>query len=653
MKFLQLFLTVGFVSSAPILSPTTPIATPERAPVTNNVTAPAASPVKAPTAAPRTVPVAAPVKAPTAAPKTVPVQVPVKLNVTAPVKAPVLPPTNFTAPVTTPVRAPAAANITVPTPVKAPVLPPTNATAPLATPVRAPVVSNITVPTPVAAPISVPINGTGPFAIRINAGSKTSWQDPTGNVWEADKYFGTKGGMFSLCPMNISGTELDEIYCSERFYNMWQTPKPFQYDIPITRAAAYSVKLHFAEIYYKSAGSRIFDVLVNGKMVKQSLDIAKEVGYAAPLVVSTVVKLTTAGSIAIELQAKAENPKISAIEIVELTNYVAPPTMAPVAAPFNMLINVGGTGFTDTLGRSWKADQYFTGGNTYTDGSNPITGTIEDSLYQTERYGEFKYNVPVPNGGYEVILHFAELYWQAPKQRLFNIDLEDTVKYSNVDLVALGNGQRLQAVTLKKVVKVTDGLVSIAFSNAIPQRDHPKLSGIEINPMDLSTYVPPPTKAPVAAPLEILINVGGNGFISADGEKEWVADKYFTGGNAYVDGSNSINGTLDDTLYQTERYGEFQYNIPVPNGSYRVVLHFAELYWQGVGQRLFNVQVQNSTSYKNMDLVKLGNGKRLQALTKTSIVNATDGFVTIEFTNSIPRVDNPKLSGIAITPSLK
>ena len=59
--------------------------------------------------------------------------------------------------------------------------------------------------------------------------------------------------------------------------------------------------------------------------------------------------------------------------------------------------------------RTWKADQYFTGGGNYTNGALLIDGTLDDKLYQSERNGDFQYTIPLPLGEYEIILHFAEV----------------------------------------------------------------------------------------------------------------------------------------------------------------------------------------------------------------------------------------------------
>lgn len=55
----------------------------------------------------------------------------------------------------------------------------------------------------------------------------------------------------------------------------------------------------------------------------------------------------------------------------------------------------------------------------------------------------------MPVGSYEVILHFAELYWTTEGSRKMNINIEDTVYFDEVDLVQLGGGVRNKAFTVR------------------------------------------------------------------------------------------------------------------------------------------------------------------------------------------------------------
>ena len=75
------------------------------------------------------------------------------------------------------------------------------------------------------------------------------------------------------------------------------------------------MRLHLAEIYFTSAGSRVFDVYIDGTKMLDKLDIVNEVGPMAPLVESFTVN-ETGNSLTISFAHEVENPKISGIEIV-------------------------------------------------------------------------------------------------------------------------------------------------------------------------------------------------------------------------------------------------------------------------------------------------------------------------------------------------
>lgn len=72
-------------------------------------------------------------------------------------------------------------------------------------------------------------------------------------------------------------------------------------------------------------------------------------------------------------------------------------------------------------------------------------------------------------------LHFAELYWTAAGERVFDVNIEG-IEFDDVDIVQLGGGVRLKALTLETAVIVSDGFVSISLTNTVPpQADSPKV----------------------------------------------------------------------------------------------------------------------------------------------------------------------------------
>lgn len=156
------------------------------------------------------------------------------------------------------------------------------------------------------------------------------------------------------------------------------------------------------------------------------LDIFAEVGKNKAYLVD--VTTTANNAIEIRLETVKENPLISAIEILYQGSNPAPapapvpqpvPNPAPVPQPTpttptgsfeDLLINCAGGAYLEAAGeRTWQADQYFTGGGTYSRGTLAISGTQDDTIYQSERNGSFNYEIPVPSGDYEIILHFAEV----------------------------------------------------------------------------------------------------------------------------------------------------------------------------------------------------------------------------------------------------
>ena len=135
------------------------------------------------------------------------------------------------------------------------------------------------------------------------------------------------------------------------------------------------------------------------------------------------------------------------------------------------------------------------------------------------------------------------------------------------------------------------------------------------------------------------INFGGPGYVAVDGT-------IFTGNTegSYYSTSANITGTEDQKLYQTERFGNnFSINIPADNGTYRVTLMFAEIYWDEPGTRVFNVSIEGEQVLSNMDIyAEVGKNT---ANNKTFEVTITDGKINIDF---ITITDNAKISAIKV-----
>lgn len=178
-----------------------------------------------------------------------------------------------------------------------------------------------------------------------------------------------------------------------------------------------------------------------------------------------------------------------------------------------------------------------------------------------------------------------------------------------------------------------------------------QIEPMEVHFKDLSIKILPATATSNTNKTAALyrINAGGPACTDSLGQF-WDADGHYNAGSLDVT-TNTIMGTADPMLYQTERYGppkppELKYTLPVSNrGNYRVRLHFAETYipTKAVGARVFDVQIEGKLAFDNLDIfAEAGPDK---ALMKTYDVEVADGALNIDFLHV---VENPKVNAIEV-----
>lgn len=104
------------------------------------------------------------------------------------------------------------------------------------------------------------------------------------------------------------------------------------YTVPgLAPGAQYTVLLHFAETYFTAAGSREFNVAINGTTVLTNLDVYASVGTNAAMVESFTANANSSGQIAIAFTDGAANqPLIMGIEIRGASSAC---TLLPSSAP--------------------------------------------------------------------------------------------------------------------------------------------------------------------------------------------------------------------------------------------------------------------------------------------------------------------------------
>ncbi len=156
-----------------------------------------------------------------------------------------------------------------------------------------------------------------PALLRINCGGPTiTYGD---SIFIADDFFSGNGKMYANNSISdILETTQDAIYKTER--STLASLQSFTYSFPVTNGA-YSINLHFAEIYFGATGGgagginkRVFDVTLEGETILDDFDINAETG-SMTAIIQTFTANVTDGSIDLTFTASIDQPKISAIEI--------------------------------------------------------------------------------------------------------------------------------------------------------------------------------------------------------------------------------------------------------------------------------------------------------------------------------------------------
>jgi len=163
------------------------------------------------------------------------------------------------------------------------------------------------------------------------------------------------------------------------------------------------------------------------------------------------------------------------------SNYasVTTPTAGGVITSDVLDINAGG-GAVD----NWVADEDFSGGTATSTSAaintSHVANPAPQAVYQTNRFGNFTYTIPGFTAGarYIVDLHFAETFWTAPGQRLFNVLINGNQVLTNYDMFASAGGEFIATVESFAVTADATGTITIQF---VPgAADNPQVNGIEI-----------------------------------------------------------------------------------------------------------------------------------------------------------------------------
>jgi len=342
---------------------------------------------------------------------------------------------------------------------------------------------------------------------RINAGG-AQVTDGNGDVWRSDVSLYPGGG--SITPptfmpgMTYTFGNIPAAYTNVLFHERYGNQ--LRYNIPINGNARYEIQLLVLESWHQSATARSFNVDVQGTRVFSNVNPFVDSGFRTPYFL-TVPVVVTDGSTTISVQlsnvaGSPQPPAVYGIVLLREQAVVAPPIVFDVIDR----ISTGGGQVTDGNGNVWRSDASM----------NPGGGTVRPRTYRSvnynyvfapevaqytavleyERYGDLTYSIPISgNGVYEVELLVVESWHNRADKREFNVDVQGTRVFSNVNMwVAVGFQKPYFLITR---TEVTDG--SRAITVQISRGNLPEIGavyGITLR----QGRVPPTTSSPTVAP---------------------------------------------------------------------------------------------------------------------------------------------------------
>lgn len=487
-------------------------------------------------------------------------------------------------------------------------------------------------------------------AVRVNAGGP-SYVDGNGNTWSADTGYNTGGSSTSTA--TVTGTSDPTLFKTER-YDQPATPELlYTFTVP---NGSYTVNLYFAETYAatQGAGKRVFDINIQAQSAFTGVDIYTLAGGGNKALVLSRPATVSNGKLTVQFIHKVQNPKVNAIELIPA---VASDTQAPTAPT-----GLASSSITTTsLTLNWTAatdNVGVTGYRISRDGA--LLTTVTPTTFQDSGLTPgtaYAYSVVAVDAAGNVSAPATLDVTTAPPPDTTPPSAPTGLASSNLTTtsVRLGWTAATDNVGVAGYEVSRDGAVvgtvtttSFDDTGLTPGTTYQySVVALDAAGNASSAATLPVTTASTAYALRI--NAGGPAYVDGS-SNTWVADTGFNTGKMSTE-SGTVVGTPNPQLFKTVRWDdstapEMMYTLGVPNGSYRVRLHFAETNGTlaAAGKRVFDINVQSQLAFQNVDIFTQAGGA-WRALVLETTATVSNGQLQIQF---IHRVNNPRISAIEI-----
>jgi hypothetical protein len=305
-------------------------------------------------------------------------------------------------------------------------------------------------------------------AMRIRFGATSNiYTDVAGQTWHPDRYC-TGGTTFSRSNREIQGTDDPALFQEGR-------EGKFQCRIPAP-PGAYQLQVLFADTAGDKVAARQIDFSVNN-VPTAALDIVDEAGGDDVAVGKVYAGIHPMSDGTIHLDFTSDGSFVNAAEIT--------PSASDKVLPIRML--AGPEMLRDDQGSTWLPERFFQGGRrvSHTDGLPKVSNS---KLFAWERYGHFRYSIPVVAGKeYKVRLYFSEGWFGKSNggpggigSRLFDVYCNGTTLLRNFDILK-EQKDGVAVATFHRVKPTAHDMLELDFS---PIKNYPLINAIEVEPED-------------------------------------------------------------------------------------------------------------------------------------------------------------------------
>jgi len=529
----------------------------------------------------------------------------------------------------------------------------------------------------------------GTSIVSINAGGPAESNSGGGDSsFVADEDYSTGGTTYAVAntitiPASVATTAAPAaVYQSARQGTV-------TYTIPgLTAGTSYSVRLHFAELYFSAAGDRVFNVAINGTTVLANFDIyaTAKANYTAVVEQFTATANSSGQIVVAFTNGTIDQPMINGVEVLGSSTSCS----AVPSAPAGLTATASSS---SAIGLSWTAvtppanctiSSYSVYGST-TSGFTPssvnliasgVTGTTYTNTglaasttyyYKVEALDADGSSAASAQASAETQAASCSAVPSAPAGLTAMASSSSAIGLSWTAVTPPANctissysvyGSTTSGFTPSSANLIASGVTTTTYTNtglAASTTHYYKVEAVDTDGSSAaSTQASATTQAAGGSSEVVAIACGGPAESnSGGGDDSFVADEDFSGGGDNSAVTASINLTQPGAnaapmgVYQHGRAGIVTYTIPglTAGSTYTVLLHFAETYFTAAGDREFNVAINGTTVLTNLDVYATV-GKDAALLETFNTTANSSGQIVIAF--SAGAANQPVVMGIEI-----